>query len=273
MDPVAVRGADHDHLFERRALAAHRLDLRDMVGGDDGEARAALVDAVFDVLGLQQVGARHGDYAELDAADHGLVPGRDARDHHEGEIALGRAEAAQHVGEAVGRRREVGKAPDRLLAGVGVGVDEGGLVPFGGAAVDQIEAEIVEFRRRQADAFGQRGRVIGQVDIAGHGGSGGIGRTGGNLVARRRPGVKPRSQAAMAPGRHDPASRGFPNPPLHARSASRPASLDAPPGRPYLPPRRDGAESKAPRGRRPGQQPPAPPPMGAHSSVGRATDF
>ena len=158
MDPVAVRRADRDHPLQGRAFVAHRLDLRDMVGGDDGQAGARLVDAVFDILGLQQVGARHGDDAELDAADHGLIPGRDARNHHKGEIALGRVDAAQHVGEAVGGRREVGKPPSRLFAAIGVNVDEGGLVAPGGPAVDQVESEIVEFGRRQPDTIGKRGR-------------------------------------------------------------------------------------------------------------------
>ena len=175
MDPVAVRHPDHDNPLQRRALVAHRLDLRDMVGGDDGKARPRPVDAVFDILGLQQVGAGHGDDAQLDAADHGLVPGRNPRDHHEGEVALGRADAAQHVREAVRGRREVGKTVARLLARIGINVDEGGLVPLRGPAVDQVEPEIVEFRRWQPDAVGKRGRVIGQFDIAGHGGSGRLG--------------------------------------------------------------------------------------------------
>ena len=222
MDPVPVRvsvgRADHDDLLQGRAPVAHRLDLRCVVGGDNGEARPALVDPVFDILGLQQVCARHGDDAELDAADHGLVPGRYPRDHHKGEIAFGRADAAQHVGEAVGRRGEVGEAPDFVRAGIGIDIDEGRLVPLGRAPVDQVEAEIVIVRRRQADALGQRGRVIGQVDIAGHGGSGRRDK-GANFVARRRSEVKPRWC-------------------LPAGHSGRPAPLDAPPAGSYVPPRR-----------------------------------
>ena len=85
--PAVTARPDEDQVFERGAVGADLFDLLGMLGGHDGEPRARPVDPVFDILGGEQVGARHGDDSGFCAAEQHLIPFDDARDHHEGEIA------------------------------------------------------------------------------------------------------------------------------------------------------------------------------------------
>ena len=109
VDPSLARATGDEKDFQGRAAGADVVDLGDAVGGNDGDAGAGLVDAVLDVLGRQHGGGGHAYHAELHAGDHRLVPGGNARDHDEGEVALPGPQLQQQVGQTVGRGVEVGE--------------------------------------------------------------------------------------------------------------------------------------------------------------------
>ena len=150
---------DQDQVLQRRAVRADLLDLVGMFGGDDGNARVGPVDAVFDIPGGQQVGARHGDHAGLRAPQQDLIPFDNARDHHEGEIALFGAQRHQRIGKAVRQPVEIAVAVTHDVFAVAVDGDQRGPVVFPRASGNDVEREI-EVRRYVQRETGARGRIV-----------------------------------------------------------------------------------------------------------------
>ena len=159
-DPAFPLAADHDQVHQGRAGGPDLVHLWGLVGGDDGELRPRLVDAIGHVLCGKQDRARHGHHAGLDAAHQHLVPGRQAGNNHQGKVPPGGAQPPQDVAEPVGGVVQVGKAMVADVLAAPVHRDERRLVRLPRPLLDHVEAEIVEFRHLQPEIV-PVGQVIG----------------------------------------------------------------------------------------------------------------
>ena len=159
--PAVALAADDDQGLERRAFVADGFDGFGVLIGHDGHLGPGPVDPVFQVLGGQQVGARHGDDAGFGAAEDHVIPSRNARQHDHGAVAFFSAQGHQRVGEAVGGAVQIGVA----VAGDGFT-----------RTVDGDQRRLVGFPRPLGD------HVEGEVEIVGH--RQGEVRTGGVVIER-----------------------------------------------------------------------------------------
>ena len=140
------RSGHDDEPFEGRTGGADRVHLGGVVVGHDREAGLGRVDPVLDVPRGEQVGRGHRDDPGLRAPDEHVVPGRNPRDHHEGEVPALRSELAKDVRDPVRGAGEVAeREPGDGLAGR-VDRDAGGLVGALRPAVDEVEPEVVALR-------------------------------------------------------------------------------------------------------------------------------
>jgi hypothetical protein len=109
---AATLGTAHrdQHRQLRLELVAHRPQVGDGRGLDDGDARARVVDAVLERVGAEQHRERHRHRAEpgeRDVGDRGLEALRHDDRH---PIAAADAERPQLCGQAVGGAVELGVA-------------------------------------------------------------------------------------------------------------------------------------------------------------------
>jgi hypothetical protein len=103
---VQVSGFNANHVLERRHLCRNLLHLAlvERLGGDEHLA-AAEVDARLERLGAERREKRRYHGAALERAEHRGVKLGNAAAQHEHYVALGDAETAQQVGEAIGEYR------------------------------------------------------------------------------------------------------------------------------------------------------------------------
>ena len=153
--PLALR-SDRDHVNQRGATRSHLVDLVQVLRGHYRNARARLVDPILDVLGREQVGARHRDHPGLGAPDQHFVPRGNPRDDYQREVPLFSPELQQRPRKAVRGPAQVAEAVGLDALSAAVNGDERGLVRLPGAPVAEVEAEVVVQRGAEREVAPRR---------------------------------------------------------------------------------------------------------------------
>ncbi len=148
--------------LQAQRLGGH-VDLAGVLRIGDRRGGAGPLQPVGDVARGQQGGARHGEGAQLDAAEHHVVPVGDARQHDEDAVALADAAGGQEVGRPVGGRGQVGEAVAARVAAVRSHRQQRQLAGLPGRpAVDHVTGVVVDLGHLQPERRPRR-RVVGHV--------------------------------------------------------------------------------------------------------------
>ena len=136
------------------------------VGGGDEDGRAAVLEAVADGVGAEGGEEGAGDAAGLERAEDGDVGLGEAVHEDEDAVALGRAEAAEDVGELVGLQAHLVEGV-ALLLHVLAHPEHGEALAaaLGGVPVDALPGDVEPAAGQPGDLPLDRGPVEGGAGV------------------------------------------------------------------------------------------------------------